>query len=157
MKKIIFALLLTASMHAANAQTWKVDKSNTRLGFSAVHLLISEVHGSFTNFDLKLSMQHATSIARDMVEVFGMGGDEVGVSRYRTTSGEPTRRTDLSPAQLEMLDRRVHALLEEARGQAAAILRANRVLVETLRDMLVEQKVIEAKSLQAMVKAAKKK
>ena len=55
MKKIIFALLLTASMHAANAQTWKVDKSNTRLGFSAVHLLISEVHGSFTNFDLKLS------------------------------------------------------------------------------------------------------
>ena len=102
-------------------------------------------------------LQHATSIARDMVEVFGMGGDEVGVSRYRTTSGEPTRRTDLSPAQLEMLDRRVHALLEEARGQAAAILRANRVLVETLRDMLVEQKVIEAKSLQAMVKAAKKK
>ena len=56
----------------------------------------------------------------------------------------------------KMLDRRVHALLEEARGQAAAILRANRVLVETLRDMLVEQKVIEAKSLQAMVKTAKK-
>jgi cell division protease FtsH len=102
-------------------------------------------------------LQHATSIARDMVEVFGMGGEEVGVSRYRTTSGQPTRHPDLSPAQLELLDRRVHAMLEEARQKAAAILRENRGLVETLRDMLVEKKVIEAKSLKAVAESANKK
>jgi cell division protease FtsH len=102
-------------------------------------------------------LQHATSIARDMVEVFGMGGDEVGVSRYRTTSGQPTRHPDLSPAQLELLDRRVHALLEEARQKAAAILRENRGLVETLRDMLVEKKVIEAKALKSVAETANKK
>jgi cell division protease FtsH len=96
-------------------------------------------------------LQHATAIARDMVEVFGMGGEEVGVSRYRTTSGQPTRHPDLSPAQLELLDRRVHALLEEARQKAAAILRENRALVETLRDLLVEKKVLEAKSLRSLV------
>jgi cell division protease FtsH len=102
-------------------------------------------------------LQHATGIARDMVEVFGMGGEEVGVSRYRANSGDqPTRHPDLSPAQLEVLDKRVHALLEEARQKAAAILRENRALVETLRDLLVEKKVIEAKSLQAMAQGAKK-
>jgi cell division protease FtsH len=91
-----------------------------------------------------------------MVEVFGMGGEEVGVSRYRTNVGnQSTRHADLSPAQLERLDQRVHALLEEARQKAAVILRENRALVETLRDMLVEKKVIEAKSLQAMVETAK--
>jgi len=101
-------------------------------------------------------LAQATSIARDMVEVFGMGGEEVGVSRYRPMSGEATRHTDLSPAKLEMLDRRVHTLLEEARLQAETILRENRALVETLRDMLVEKKVIEAKTLTALVGTMKK-
>ena len=55
MKKSILILLAITSLYVANAQAWKVDKSNTRLGFIAVHLLISEVHGSFTNFDVKLN------------------------------------------------------------------------------------------------------
>src|SRR5260370_2981640 len=60
-------------------------------------------------------LQHATSIARDMVEVFGMGGEEVGVSRYRATSGnELTRYPDLSPAQLQLLDKRAQRLLDAA-------------------------------------------
>ncbi len=97
-------------------------------------------------------LQLATSIARDMIEVFGMGGEDVGVSRYRASSGDQSsRHADLSPDQLERLDRRVHSLLEEARQKAAIILKENRSLVETLRDLLVEKKVIEAKSLKSIV------
>jgi polyisoprenoid-binding protein YceI len=55
MKKPALILLVLALQSAANAQTWKVDKNNTRLGFTAVHLLISEVHGSFAKFDVKLT------------------------------------------------------------------------------------------------------
>jgi cell division protease FtsH len=92
-------------------------------------------------------LQRATSIARALVEEFGMGGDDVGVCRFQSDHGEPQRRPDLSHTQLEALDRRVRELLEEARKRAAQILSDNRVLVETLRDLLLEHKVIDAKAL----------
>src|SRR5262249_15834353 len=40
---------------------------------------------------------HATALARDLVEVYGMGGDEVGVCRFRADNNEPTRQPHLSP------------------------------------------------------------
>jgi cell division protease FtsH len=92
-------------------------------------------------------LRRATSIARALVEEFGMGGDEVGVVRYHADDGEPRRHPGLSPAQREALDRRVRELLEEARQRAAAILKENRALVETLRDLLLQHKVIDAKTL----------
>jgi cell division protease FtsH len=92
-------------------------------------------------------LQRATAIARALVEEFGMGGDEVGVCRFHADDDKRIRHPHLSPAQLEMLDRRVRELLEEARQRAAALLRENRALVETLRDLLVEKKVIDARTL----------
>jgi len=92
-------------------------------------------------------LQRATSIARALVEEFGMGGDNVGVCRFQSDQGEPSRRADLSPSQLETLDRRVRELLEEGRQRAATILGENRVLVETLRDLLLDKKVIDANAL----------
>jgi cell division protease FtsH len=90
----------------------------------------------------------ATGIVRDLVEIYGMGGDGVGVGRYRGAGSEPT--TPLSQAKLEAIDRRVDAILAEARDRAAGILRAQRPLIETLRDQLVKHKVIEAKTLQEL-------
>jgi polyisoprenoid-binding protein YceI len=55
MKKVALMLLMVALQASAFPQTWRVDKNNTRIGFTAVHLLISEVHGSFTKFDVKLT------------------------------------------------------------------------------------------------------
>lgn len=92
-------------------------------------------------------LQRASAIARALVEEFGMGGDGVGVCRFQSDHGEPQRRPDLSHVQLEALDRRVRELLEEARLRAAQILRDNRVLVETLRDLLLDKKVIDANAL----------
>jgi ATP-dependent Zn protease len=98
-------------------------------------------------------LMQATAMARDMVEVFGMGGEDIGVTRYRALDSDHKRHADLSPAQLEALDRRIHQLLEDARRQAAAILRENRAIVEMLRDELVAKKVIEAATLKEMLAA----
>jgi cell division protease FtsH len=102
-------------------------------------------------------LRRATAIARALVEEFGMGGGDVGVCRYNADGpdGSAARHPHLSPAQLEALDRRVRELLEEARGRAAAILHGNRALVEALRDLLLEKKVIDARSLSAMVQGRK--
>ena len=93
----------------------------------------------------------ATAMARDMVEVFGMGGDDVGAMRYRALDDHNKRHADLSPSHLEALDKRVRELLEDARQQAAAILKENRAVVEMLRDELVEKKVIEATTLKELL------
>jgi cell division protease FtsH len=94
-------------------------------------------------------LHRATAIARALVEEFGMGDGDVGVCRYRDDQGQ--RIESLSPAQLETLDRATRGLLEEARKRAAAILAEHRTLVETLRDTLLEKKVIDAKTLKEMI------
>lgn len=91
-------------------------------------------------------LRRATSIARALVEEFGLGGDGVGVCRF---SGDDKDRP-LSPARLELLERRVCEILEEARRRAALILSENRGAVEALRDLLLEKKVIDAKALAAL-------
>jgi cell division protease FtsH len=96
-------------------------------------------------------LRRATQIARALVEEFGMGGEQIGVCRFHTDSGEPGRHPHLSPAQLEALDRGVRELLEDGRQRAAQILAENRTLVETLRDLLLDKKVIDAKTLGAVV------
>lgn len=91
-------------------------------------------------------LRRATSIARALVEEFGMGGDEVGVCRFQHDE-EHRRQSPLSPEQLAILDRRIRAILEERRQEAARILREQRALVVTLRDLLIERKTIDAQSL----------
>jgi cell division protease FtsH len=96
-------------------------------------------------------LRRATAIARALVEEFGMGGDEVGVCRFQNDNGQPGRFEHLSPAQLEALDRRVREFLQEARRRARQILQENRTLIETLRDLLLEKKVIDAKTLTSVM------
>jgi len=37
-------------------QTWTLDKSHAKLGFSITHMLVSDVEGSFKSFDIKLNV-----------------------------------------------------------------------------------------------------
>jgi polyisoprenoid-binding protein YceI len=37
------------------AQTWKMDKSHAKLGFTVTHLMISEVDGNFKDFDVTIT------------------------------------------------------------------------------------------------------
>ncbi|MEO7992146.1 MAG: YceI family protein [Chryseolinea sp.] len=55
MKKINTLLVMLLVAGASFAQTWSVDKAHSKLGFSTVHLLVSDVDGSFKNFDAKIT------------------------------------------------------------------------------------------------------
>src|SRR5262249_27484960 len=102
-------------------------------------------------------LQQATQIARLMVELYGMGGDAVGTASVLAMDPEGRWRRDCwSPAQLEVFDRRIREILEEGRQRAAAILRENRRLLQTLRDLLLEKKVIDAKGLGDFVAEAER-
>ncbi len=56
MKKIIVLSSVVLSLFAFTALTnWKSDKAHSRLGFSITHLGISDVNGSFKNFDVTVN------------------------------------------------------------------------------------------------------
>ncbi len=96
-------------------------------------------------------LARATEIARALVEEFGLGGDELGVAQVLTRSRNGVPERQYSPAQLEAVDRRVREILDEAGQRASRILADNRPLIETLRDLLLEKKVIDAKTLGKIV------
>jgi cell division protease FtsH len=98
-------------------------------------------------------LRRSTIIARTLIEELGMGGDETGVVRFNHEEKQ-TRHPQLSEEQKAALDRRVRAVLEEGRERAAALLRDNRAVLETLRDLLLERKTIDAKALRELLPAA---
>jgi cell division protease FtsH len=103
--------------------------------------------------DLSIGSAHdlavATQIARALVEEFGMGGAAVGVRSFVT--GSRDGRPPLSPGQLDNIDKGVLELLDEARARAAVIVKENRAVVETLRDMLIAQKTVEARAVAELI------
>ncbi|MFO0878491.1 MAG: AAA family ATPase [Gemmataceae bacterium] len=102
---------------------------------------------------LESDLNSATHLARMIVESMGMGGDDTGVGRYLVAreSGGEIRDPTLSEAKREAMDRRVDAILAECRQKAADCVRDNRQLVETLRDLLIEKKVIESTTLKTIL------
>ncbi len=98
-------------------------------------------------------LRRATIIARALVEELGMGGDETGVVRFNQEE-KSQRHPYLSEEQKAALDRRVKAVVEEGRARAAAILAENRLVLESLRDLLLEKKTIDAKALRELLPAA---
>ena len=90
-------------------------------------------------------LQSATMIARELVEVHGYGTADV--VQYRGMDDRGIRHPDLSPKVLEELDERVRTIVEEQRLRAEKIIKENKAMVETLRDLLLEHKTIDAKVL----------
>jgi cell division protease FtsH len=99
-------------------------------------------------------LRRATQIARTLVDELGMGGEGTGVVRYNADDRH-TRHPHLSPEQLAALDRRVREIIEECRGRAASLLAEQRPVLETLRDLLIERKTVDAKSLGELLKCPK--
>jgi cell division protease FtsH len=114
-------------------------------GIEAERLLLEDVSTGAAGSDL----ERATRLAHYMTEVCGMGGPELGLRQFRNLeTGE--RFKDLSPEQLAVLDRCVSETITEAQRRTAAILGENREVLEALRDLLIEKKTIDAKTLGAM-------
>jgi cell division protease FtsH len=102
-------------------------------------------------------LERATTIARALVEEFGLGGDEVGIGQCRTVLDDRTPGRQYSQAQLQAIDARVREILKQAQHRAAAIVRQERPLLETLRDLLLERQVIDAATLAAIAPEESKK
>ncbi len=95
-------------------------------------------------------LERATMIARSLVEEFGLGDGPVGIGQCRTLANERTGTRQYSQRQLQAIDRCVRETLEQARQRAAALVAEHRALIETLRDLLLERKVIDAAGLAAV-------
>ncbi len=93
-------------------------------------------------------LDRATGIARALVEEFGMGGDEVGVRRIDKRTEHDVEPSDELKSKMEA---EALKLLEEQRARAADILRGNKQLVETLRDLLLERKVLDREALGSLL------
>ena len=95
-------------------------------------------------------LESATMIARDLVETHGLAGGELSVVQFVDTSRRSSsmpRRDDLAPATLDKLDRRIAEIVEQQRVRAERLVRENGKLIETLRDLLLEHKTLDAKAL----------
>lgn len=57
MKKIAFFIFFLMSVTIVFGQTWSLDKSHAKLGFSVKHLLISNVEGNFKTFDATITSE----------------------------------------------------------------------------------------------------
>ena len=55
MKKLVLSLAAFLVTSITFAQDWVLDKSHANVGFTVVHLKISEVDGSFGKFDAKIT------------------------------------------------------------------------------------------------------
>ncbi|MGB5370054.1 MAG: YceI family protein, partial [Flavobacteriaceae bacterium] len=59
MRKSILILFLVAAATLSAQGTWKADKAHSSINFGITHLLISEVQGKFTDFDIEATANDA--------------------------------------------------------------------------------------------------
>src|ERR1700761_7726802 len=55
MRKIILSAAVALMSTAVFAQTWKVDKAHSHLTFTITHLAVSDVDGTFKDFDASIT------------------------------------------------------------------------------------------------------
>lgn len=90
----------------------------------------------------------ATEIARALVEQFGMGGETVGVRRVEAAHDDPASET-----LLESMEAAVRSVLEAQRTRARELVTAHKPLIATLRDLLLEKKVLDQEALASILPA----
>ena len=97
-------------------------------------------------------LEHATTLARDMVTKYGMA-DEVGPVRLQVKAGEgflgdDSSLIDLSPETQRNVEMAVRRLITEAQSEATAILQAHRRELDTLAARLDAEETLEDEVLQ---------
>ena len=111
----------------------------------AEHLLLDDISMGATQ-----DLASATAIARELVESQGLAGGRLSVVQfYDPQSGK--RRDSLSQEILGEIDARVAETVELQRKRAEKIVRENKALIETLRDMLLSHKTIDSQTLKTLI------
>ncbi len=103
--------------------------------------------------DLSIGSAHdlsrATQIARALVEQYGMGPHDLSVADYYGADGDRHLSDDVRAE----IDRGVQLILKEQRARAAKILSDERDVLTSLRDLLIERKVLDNESLAFALKS----
>lgn len=55
MNRLFITSAIVLAAFTAHAQTWTVDKSHAKVGFTITHMMLSEVDGNFKTFDAKIT------------------------------------------------------------------------------------------------------
>jgi cell division protease FtsH len=97
-------------------------------------------------------LEHATGLARDMVTKYGMS-DEVGPVRMQVKAGEgflgdDSQLVELSDETRREVEGAIRRLIEDARDEAKAILRAHRKELDTLAARLDAEETLEGEVLE---------
>lgn len=92
-------------------------------------------------------LERATSIARALVEEYGMGGDAVGVRRVLGDEESPEPSEGLK----KLTETAVLEVLDAQRTRAKTLLTENKSLVLALRQLLLEKKVLDREALKDLM------
>jgi cell division protease FtsH len=135
------------------SRAWILDRITIALGGMAAEAEIfgkSEITTGAMG-DLKM----VANLARDMVTLYGMSdlgpvalenpGQEVFLGR------DWMERSEYSEDVAKQIDRQVRTIAQRCYQQARTIMRENRVLIDRLVDLLVEQETIEGEDFRKMV------
>ena len=137
------------------------DSEATLLTRSSLHNQLVATLGGIASEELVLGegstgaeqdLEHATDLARDMVTRYGMS-DEVGPVRLQVKAGEgflgdDSQLVELSDETQREVEGAVRKLVEEARDEAKAILRAHRRELDTLAARLDAEETLEGEVLE---------
>jgi cell division protease FtsH len=91
-------------------------------------------------------IEHATSIARALIEEYGENTGDVGVVHWAHDKNVP-----ISESQRARVDGAIHKILEHERDRCRQILQTNKALLIALRDLLLEKKVLDRNSFSHIV------
>ncbi len=104
-------------------------------------------------------LRKATEIARDMIIEQGMGSKLRDQVFHEDNGGmvfdKITHERPYSDATAEEIDREVEALIKEAAKRAEMVLKANRPVLEALKDALLEHETLEEDEAGKIMEAAK--
>jgi cell division protease FtsH len=126
-------------------------------GRSAEELIFGAITTGATN-----DLQRATDLAERMVTSYGMS-KVLGPLAYQQggqpmflNNGTASPRRPMSEETAQAIDREVKTIVENAHNQALAILNANRELLETLSQQLLETEVLEGEALYQILDQVKR-
>jgi cell division protease FtsH len=111
-------------------------------GIEAERLLLDDISTGAAGSDLV----RATQLAHYIVEFCGMGGETLSLRQFLDPE-KGVRRVGLSEEQRKILDAQVNELIRHSQAEASRILKEHQLVLESLRDLLLDKKTIDAKTL----------
>ncbi|NMF58343.1 ATP-dependent zinc metalloprotease FtsH [Pseudanabaena yagii] len=122
-------------------------------GRSAEEIIFGSITTGASN-----DLQRATELADKMVTSYGMS-DVLGPLAYQKQQnqflGGMEMARNVSPATSEAIDKEIKTIVENAHAKALAILNANRDLLESISEKLLETEVIEGEFLTGLLSQVK--